>query len=236
MFVDSWSHDSADWAALYATRNESVGLKAYALLSHLIFVPVVVRSVHHRNWFSAVINVVCVVVSLMYHACLATDACLGTTVERARAHDRLTATIDIISFCSYFLEPASAYVQAVVPLQLLVVGLAQSARPYSSYPVAVALVVVGVGFVTRALLVADTPPAADAPRRRRRIFWPALLGAVVCGCIAVAFFLIDSETSALHSSWHVFAGAAMLLGLEATHGDDRRRPRRKTTRAYPLAL
>ena len=217
MFVDWWSPEAADWASLYATRNESLGLKAYALVSHLSLAAFVARAVHYRNWFAAVLGAVSVLLSLIYHVCLATDACLGTTVERTRENDRLSATIQIITFASFFLNMPRAYAHAIVPLQLVVVGLAQSARPYSLYPVVVALVVIALGFIARALVVADAHDE-DASCRRRRLFWPALVGSVVCACIAVVFFLIETETSVLHSSWHVFAGGALFLALEATHG------------------
>lgn len=217
MFVDWWSPEVADWKSLYATRDESIALKGYALASHLSFIPVVVRAIHHRNWFVASLISLCALVSLVYHVCLATDACFGATVERARANDRLTATVQLITFASMFLSMTPVYVQAVVPLQLVIVGLAQSARPYSSYPVAIAIIVVALGFVAHAIIVSNEKEVTGTPRRRSRFFWPALLGVVSCACIAVAFFIVDTDTSVLHSSWHIFACGALLLALEATH-------------------
>lgn len=218
MFVDWWSTASADWASLYATRDESIGLKAYALLSHVVFIAVVVRAVRHRNWFAAVLIALCTVVSLVYHVCLATDACLGATVAGTRASDRFTATVQLITFASFFIATSRSYAHAVVPLQLIIVGLAQAARPYSSYPVAVAIVVVALGFITRALVATEVDK--EGLGRRRRLFWPAILGSIVCGCIAVVFFIVDTDSSVLHSSWHLFIGGTLLLGLEGTHGDD----------------
>lgn len=232
MFVEAID-PVAETALLAQAADETLWARAFSLLTHALFIAVIVRAIHHRHWPTVVLNVLTLGRSLLYHTCQMFTVCIGMDLMAHRAGDRLTAATQIINFGLLLQTPNedrwkrpvsrshSLFMQIVFPIQLIGVALAQLAQPYTLYPVVVAVVLVGAGFIINALLLRREPPLrlADADFGIRGYdIHPAFLSAsLLSALLGSVLFVVDSPSSTVHSSWHIFAELALLFLLEAVH-------------------
>jgi len=213
--------EAADWANVLAIRSAGAGAQWYSVLSHLAFVPFLVRAAWLRNYVGFSLIALTTAISTLYHWCAAFDRCEGQTLQTLRASDHLTASLAIVcvgwlALMAIGTRPSKtrqmAHVMTVLPIQIVAVSLATIGHPIDTLPSVVAIITVALSFGVFFLFF-RAEPYEDARRRQPtkiRLHWPLVVGGLLLSAIAVMMFVFPDQTSVLHSTWHVFVA----LGLE----------------------
>lgn len=221
---------TADALANVAVRQYAAGFGVYGVLSHLVFVPTIVRAAMFRNAVVVVLLLALTLPSTFYHACQAFNTCGGIAEEDTRRIDHTTAPLAIL-IGGWFVVNAlgmrttakryAAFVSSVLPVQVLVVALAVQLHPFDAVPAIVAAMAVVFGIYAYVVFFRVEPYRDDDDDDLRRwpiqLYWIGLFGAAVLGSVGVLFFILDDASTLLHSHWHVFVGLALCLLQESVY-------------------
>jgi hypothetical protein len=215
----------ADMADLLAVRQYGLGFKLYSILSHLAAVPFIVRAIMLRNYLGIGIMPLIVLVSMVYHACQVADWCLGMLLTQVRQFDKLTASLAVILVGWLVLLALGSrttktrllgFAMGMLPLQLILVGLAVMVRPFETFPVVVAGFAVAIQFLYYYTIVRVEPYSKTAELTHYRYHPALMLGGLMITAIAITLFLMRDITSIMHSNWHTFIFLGLAILQEGT--------------------
>lgn len=214
-----------------AVRTFAVGYGIYALLSHLAFVPAIVRSLMLRVWISFVLVTIATVISTFYHGCQTFDRCAGFLLPETRFLDHETAPLIALALGWMFLnahglrttrERYLNFVLAALIFQALVVLSVTHFHPYDGMPVFAAAAALLVTATVYYLVFRVEPyHEMDDPDLRVRPFYAQVgffVGGLIAAAIGLAMFAIPDLSTLLHSNWHVFIALGYALLQESIYG------------------